>query len=304
MFNFLKKKNEIRDNLICFKINDLKTKSVTDFYKVSPFPNYKDSDNSLSILDKGNKNLLAYKFKKFIGMNKTILEVGCGTGQLSNYFALNTNNNIVALDPTIESLKLAKNFSDQNQIKNINFVNADIFDEVLSDNFFDFIWCNGVLHHTKNPKKAFNIVAKTLKSKGYILVGLYNKIGRIRTIFRKYLSKIFGLKLLEIFDPTLKKLKLSQSEKKAWINDQYFHPIESLHTLDEVLLWFKDNNIEYINSIPSCDFEYIKDYNNLFKKTPEGDLYSRLFNQFNMIFNKLGSDGGLFVVIGKKNEYH
>ncbi len=304
MFNFLKKKNEIRDNLICFKINDLKTKSVTDFYKVSPFPNYKDSDNSLSILDKGNKNLLAYKFKKFIGMNKTILEVGCGTGQLSNYFALNTNNNIVALDPTIESLKLAKNFSDQNQIKNINFVNADIFDEVLSDNFFDFIWCNGVLHHTKNPKKAFNIVAKSLKAKGYILVGLYNKIGRIRTIFRKYLSKIFGLKLLEIFDPTLRKLKLSQNEKKAWINDQYFHPIESLHTLDEVLLWFKDNNIEYINSIPSCDFEYIKDYKNLFKKTSEGDLYSRLFNQFNMIFNKLGSDGGLFVVIGKKNEYN
>ena len=135
--NFLKKKLINNNDISSLKVTDTETKKVTNFYKVAPFPNYKDSDNSLSILDKGNKNLLSYKFKKFIGMNKTILEVGCGTGQLSNYFALNTNNNIVALDPTIESLKLVKNFSEKNQIKNINFVNADIFDEVLSDNFFD-----------------------------------------------------------------------------------------------------------------------------------------------------------------------
>lgn len=107
---------------------------------MSPFPNYKDNDNSISILEKGNKNLLAYKFKQFIGMNKKVLEVGCGTGQLSNYFALNTNNKIIALDPTLESLKLAKVFSDQNKINNIYYVNADIFDDVLSDNCFDFIY--------------------------------------------------------------------------------------------------------------------------------------------------------------------
>ena len=131
---------------------------------------------------------------------------------------------------------------------------------------------------------------------------MYNKIGRVRTLVRKYLSKIFGIKLLEFFDPTLKHLKLSEKEKEAWINDQYFHPIESLHTLDEVLNWFKKNNIEYINSIPSCDFEYYQNYENIFEKKSKGDIHSRLFNQFSMIFNKLGSDGGLFVVIGKKNE--
>ena len=132
-------------------------------------------------------------------------------------------------------------------------------------------------------------------------MGLYNKIGRIRTILRKYLSKIFGLKFLEIFDPTLKNLKISDAERKSWIKDQYLHPIESLHTLDEVLDWFKKNDIEYINSIPSCDFEFSQDYNDLFVKKSRGNLYSRIINQFFMIFNKLGSDGGLFIVIGKKN---
>jgi 2-polyprenyl-3-methyl-5-hydroxy-6-metoxy-1,4-benzoquinol methylase len=299
---FLKKSLKDIGGIASHIISDQKTKNVTDFYKVAPFPNYKDDDNKQSILEKGNKNILAYQFKKFIGYKKNVLEVGCGTGQLSNYFAIGTNNEIIAFDPTIESLKLAQNFANQNSINNIKFVNADIFDDVLSENYFDFIWCNGVLHHTKNPYKAFQITSKSLKNNGYILIGLYNKIGRIRTLIRKYLGKIFSNKLIEYLDPTLKNLKLSENEKKSWINDQYFHPIESLHTLDEVLTWFKKNNIEYINSIPSCDFEDLSSYENLFEKKSAGDIYSRLINQFSMIFNQLGSDGGLFIVIGKKND--
>ena len=299
---FLKKKFEIKNDIISFKIEDNKTKKVTEFYKVTPFPNYKEDDDKQSMLLKGNKNLLAYQFKKFIGYKKKVLEVGCGTGQLSIYFSLANNNEIIAFDPTIESINLGKNFSKENNIKNIKFVNADIFDDVLTDNYFDFIWCNGVLHHTKDPYKAFEIISKSLKNNGYILIGLYNKIGRIRTIVRKYFSKIFGLKFLEIFDPTLKNLKVSADEKKAWIKDQYFHPIESLHTLGEVLKWFKKNNIDYINSIPACDFEDYENYEKLFEKKSQGDIYSRFFNQLSMIFNKLGSDGGLFIVIGKKNE--
>ena len=301
MSDFIKKDFEKKNGIFSFSITDDETKKVTDFYKITPFPNYKDNDNKQSILEKGDRNLLARKFKKFIGFKKKVLEVGCGTGQLSIYFSLGTNNKIVGFDPTIQSLNLAKNFADKNEITNIEFINADIFDDVLVDNYFDFIWCNGVLHHTKNPYKAFEIVTKSLKDKGYILVGLYNKIGRIRTILRKYLSRIFGKKFLEIFDPTLKNLKISNEERKSWIKDQYFHPIESLHTLDEVLDWFKKNDIEFINSIPSCDFEFSQDFENLFEKKSKGSFYSRFLNQISMIFNRLGSDGGLFIVIGKKN---
>ena len=191
MSNFLKKKFVTNNNICCFDISDNSTKKVIDFYKESPFPNYKLDDNKLSILEKGNNNTLAFQFKKFIGFKKTVLEVGCGTGQLSNYFSIGTNNIIIGLDPTIESLNLANNFAIKNEIKNISFVNADVFDDVLSDEFFDFIWCNGVLHHTKDPYQAFKILIKSLKKKGYVLIGLYNKIGRLRTLFRRMMFKIF-----------------------------------------------------------------------------------------------------------------
>ena len=299
MVEFVKKKFENRNGIISFEIKDTETKKVTSFYQETPFPNYKDEDNKQTILEKGNKNFLAAQFKKFIGYKKNVLEAGCGTGQLSIYFSIGTNNNVVALDPTIQSLNLAKKFTDNNSISNIHFLNADIFDDVLTDQYFDFIWCNGVLHHTKDPYGAFKILIKSLKSKGYVLIGLYNKYGRLRTVVRRYLYKIFGKKFLEKIDPTLKNLKLDENEKNAWIRDQYIHPIESLHTIDEVLKWFDENNIDFVSSIPSSDFDF--DYKNIFEKKSRGSLYSRILNQFTMIFNSLGSDGGLFVLIGKKH---
>ena len=301
MFEF--KKELIKDGLIYKKeISDSSAKKVADFYKVSPFPNYKHDDNKDSILKRGEKNFLASTFKDFIGYNKNVLEVGCGTGQLALYFSIGTNNHVIGLDATIESLELANNFSKKNKINNINFVNADIFDDVLQDDCFHFIWCNGVLHHTKDPAGAFKILIQSLKNKGYILIGLYNRIGRFRTIIRKYIYKIFGIKILNFLDSTLKNLKYSEKEKKSWVNDQYHHPIESLHTIDEVLTWFSENKIDFINSIPCCTFEENSEVN-FFKKHSRGNLFSRVSNQFNMIFNNLGSDGGLFVVIGRKNEH-
>jgi 2-polyprenyl-3-methyl-5-hydroxy-6-metoxy-1,4-benzoquinol methylase len=303
MINKIFKKNQISvdENLIKLKINDKTVEKVIDFYNEAPFPNYEDNDDKSSINFKGDNNYLASQFKNFIGFNKDILEVGCGTGQLSIYFAIGNNNRIYALDPTLASIQLGNEFSKKNKIQNVKFINADIFDDIFKHECFDFIWTNGVLHHTKDPKLAFDIISKYLKKNGYILVGLYNRFGRLRTLFRRFLYKIFGKFIVMLLDPTLRKLKKGNDNQiKSWIRDQYEHPVESLHTLDEVLKWFENNNIEYINSIPKCNSHEIES-TPLFEKSSKGTFLSRFFSQLSMIFNDLGSDGGLFIVIGKKN---
>ena len=73
-----------------------------------------------------------------------------------------------------------------------------------------------------------------------------------------------------------------------------------MHTFDEVLDWFKENDIEYISSIPKCNLNE-NNNKNLFQKTSKGSYLSRFFSQISMLFNNLGDDGGIFVVIGKKN---
>ena len=150
MNKIIKKEYIIDQNIVKFNINDKTVNKIIDFYEESPFPNYEEKDDKSSISYKGDKNYLASEFKKFIGFNKNILEVGCGTGQLSLYFAIGNNNKIFALDPTLASINLGKKFSEENKIKNVIFINSDIFDYVFNNLVFDFIWTNGVLHHTKN----------------------------------------------------------------------------------------------------------------------------------------------------------
>ncbi len=273
------------------------TKLIEKFYKTKPFPNYKKDENKSSILKVGDSNFVAKKIKEKFKFDRSILEVGAGTCQLSNYLAIGTNNKIFALDATIESLKLGKKFSDKNSIKNITFIKADLFDDLFFDNTFDLVWCSGVLHHTKNPYGGFKNIQNFVKKDGYIIIGLYNKIFRIKTVIRRLLYKFFGKKIVMKLDPHLRKIKNENEKIDAWINDQYEHPVESLHTFDEVLNWFDLNNIEFINSIPALD--NLKS-DRIFEKCNKGDMFSRMMTQFFSIFSPLANEGGLFIIIGKK----
>ena len=296
-------KKQVFDNsgIYCYEVQDKTTSRVQKFYDVEPFPNYENDEDKQSIINKGNKNIFSKKLKNFIGYNKSFIEIGSGTSQLSNYLAIGTNNRVVAFDPTLKSLKLGYEFSKKNNVKNITYVNADIFDDVLSDNYFDFVWCSGVLHHTKDPYQGFKIIIKSLKTNGYVFIGLYNSYGRFRTFIRQYLYKIFGKRLIMILDPYLRSLNLKYSERKinSWIRDQYEHPVETSLTFDDVLTWFDHNNIKFVSSIPSIGGQ-LNEISFQTNNVGRGSYLLRLFTQIGMIFSRLGGEGGLFVMIGKK----
>ena len=297
---FKTNKYQLNEGIYDFEINHPVTDVIKKFYEDTPFPNYKEQDNKSSILEIGDKNFLMKHLKEFVGHNKKILEVGAGTCQFSNYLAINSGNEIVSFDSSLDSLKLGFNFAKKNNLNNIKFVRGDIFDNIFLEETFDYIITNGVLHHTGDAKKAFNKVCPALKKNGYIFLGLYNRYGRLRTIFRKYLYKIFGKNILFLLDPVLRKTpKNSEGKINAWIKDQYLHPVETLHSFDEVLNWFEENNIEFVSSIPQCNpYEIIKE--KPFLKQSKGEMSDRIFSQILMIFNHFGSEGGLFIFTGMK----
>ena len=206
----------------------------------------------------------------------------------------------------LESLKLGKKFAIDNDIKNVSFVNGDIFEDPFREKSFDIVWSSGVLHHTKNSKEAFKIISNWLKEDGLIVIGLYNKFGRFRTHFRQLIYNILGRSgfsksIIKILDPNLRKYR-SQDQINAWIVDQYEHPIERTHTIDEVLDWFEKKNIEFLGSIPDTNLDGV--YTGIKKMNGnKGNLFTRIFAQICMIFNNLGSEGGLFLVLGKKRKY-
>ena len=292
-----------RENFYIVENKDKVTKRVTDFYADLPFPNY---DNFETIRDLSNKlenNAFLRNFKKELGFGKKIIEVGSGTSQLSIMLAHNTNNYVVAFDPTIQSLMLGNNFAEKNNLKNCFFLNGDIFNDPIEHCTFDVVWCTGVLHHTKDSLEAFNIISKWLKPGGIMVLGLYNKYGRLRTNFRQFIYKILGNKLgrkyVLFFDPYLRK-DISENKTNSWINDQYEHPVERSHTIDETLKWFDKNNIEFLNTIPSSNLSD-ENFEQIFQKKDRGSFFSRLIAQISMLFNNLGSEGGLFIIYGRKS---
>ena len=298
---FIKKTFLTEEGIYSFDISNKDTLVTKMFYEADPFPNYNDDDNKYTILKKGDGNYLASKIKKTIGYNKKILEVGSGTCQLSMYFSIGTNNIIFALDSSCKSLDKGLQFAKKNNVSNVLFVNADLADDIFFDNYFDFIWCNGVLHHTKDPYFNFTKIVKKLKKNQYILIGLYNRYGRIRTVIRKYFYRLLGRQFLYFCDPYLRHLckdfNKNQHKINAWINDQYHHPIESLHDINEILLWFSNNKIKFVNCFPNLS-NNISD--NIFEEKLTPSFLQRFIIQFTMIFSVHGSEGGLFVMIGQK----
>lgn len=125
----------------------------------------------------------------------------------------------------------------------MNLFHPDIVPESM-----DIVIANGVLHHTHDTKAGFKSISRLVKPSGYIIVGLYNRLGRLRTDFRRTLYKAFGEKAL-LLDPHLRK-GLSPAKRLAWIRDQYMHPQERKHTMSEVLRWFDEMGFDFINSIP------------------------------------------------------
>ena len=294
--DILEKKLVLDDEIFKYAIKHPDAKKILKFYNKHPFPNYKKDENITDLIFNTKNNIFIKELIKLCDKRKRIAEFGSGTSQLSNVLASRTNSYYFAIDATLNSLKLGKDFAKRNYLKNISFINADIFDKVFKKKVFDVIISNGVLHHTKNPYLGFVNILDTLKKDGYIIIGLYNFYGRMKNYIYKIIYRIFGFKMVKFFDPILKKKKDDQII--AWLEDQFNHPIETTHTFDEVLKWFKTNDIEFISSIPNLSLFDNSKFE--IKKKGNSIYIIRFMSQIKNIFNSFGSDGGLFIMVGKK----
>lgn len=273
------------------------THAVQDFYEEAPFPNYNSFDNIASFVKRADAGIFARLLRQQIQINSNILEVGCGTAQLSNYLAATTPTRVYAADMTLASLRLGHDFAKRNGIEGVRFIQTNLFVPPIRPQSMDIVISNGVLHHTYDTKKAFMSISRLVKPGGYIIIGLYNHIGRLRTDIRRGLVKIFGESVL-FLDPHLRN-NLSPEKRRAWINDQYYHPQERKHSISELMQWFDEAGFSFVSSIPKI----IGDFSNeesLFEPQNPGTPSDRIAAEIGMLFSSLGGEGGLFICIGRR----
>ncbi|HYM30299.1 MAG TPA: methyltransferase domain-containing protein [Candidatus Cybelea sp.] len=274
------------------------TDMVKDFYEETPFPNYDDMDSRESLVDKAGRGLFAALLDRQIPPGALVLEAGCGTGQLSNFLGMNWQRRVIGADLCLNSLKLANGFRNRFSIVNAAFVQMNLFRPPFADESFDLVVSNGVLHHTADPEGGFRALSAKIKPGGTIVVGLYNWLGRLPTLWRRRLIEMFGDRMAGL-DSRLRGGALNSGRWSAWFRDQYKHPHESKHSMDEVLRWFDAAGFEFLASIPAIgDAEFAED-EHLFAPHPKGNRLDRLSSELDLLLSG-GSDGGLYIMIGRK----
>jgi SAM-dependent methyltransferase len=277
---------------------DLASGTVQAFYEEAPFPNYNSFDTIESFVRAADNGIFARLLREQIPAGSTIVEIGCGTGQLSNYLAATTFTHVYATDMTLASLRLGERFARANNISRVRFVQMNLFRPCVRPGSVDLVITNGVLHHTADTHAAFRSIVPLMKQGGHILVGLYNKIGRLRTDFRRVLYKGVGERAL-LLDPHLRN-SLSPDKRRAWIRDQYLHPVERKHAMSEVLAWFSEAGVTFISSIPGILEPFDKSTQLFHQKSP-GSSMDRTLAEISMLFSSYGGEGGLFIMIGRKD---
>ncbi len=271
------------------------------FYETVTLPGYDGIDSPSVLMDKAKKSGFGRWLDEAISPMASVMEVGCGTGQMTNFLGLVSSRKVMGIDQSIPSLKLGQAFKEKFDLKNVSFIQGNIFTLPAKNNSVDILICSGVLHHTPDPYKGFTELLKKVKPGGYIVIGLYNSYARIPLGIRKIIFNCTGGALRNL-DAHMRRKDVDKSKKEIWFSDQYKNPHESWHSVDEVLKWFEKNKVEFVSCVPNIAGrmgDETPQNQNLFKIHPKGSSIQHIAKQLGWMFT-IGREGGLFVLTGRK----
>jgi hypothetical protein len=153
------------------------------------------------------------------------------------------------------------------------------------------------LHHTGDPFGGFRGLVPLVRPGGYLVIGLYNRWGRLMTDLRRQIFRASGGRARWL-DPYLRGAQLSSDKERAWFADQYRHPHESKHSMGEVLDWFDQTGVEFVRGVPSLTPAGEVDAGGLFEPESPGTAFDRGLVQAAQIWRG-NKEGGFFLLIGR-----
>ncbi len=187
--------------------------------------------------------------------NKTILDIGCGPGTISDIIQ-KKGGEVYSLDISSEEIELAKKLNPK-----LKTIVASTLKIPFPDGRFDISFSMGVLHHTPNCRKGFRETSRVTKKGGDVIIGLYTKyhpyqliyevsriftkgkdptrIPKILILSFKYLFRIFGK-------------KLSDKEINNLLADAIYTPIATFHSKKQVKKWGEEEGLKLVRTKLIC----------------------------------------------------
>jgi SAM-dependent methyltransferase len=273
------------------------TERVKDFYEEHPFPDYEEHDSVRSLIEKSRRSGYARELERAIPLGGKVLEVGCGTGQLSNFLGISCRR-VVGTDLCLNSLRLGEGFRSAHGLDRTVFLQMNLFRPAFRPGSFDVLLCNGVLHHTSDPFGGLAGLVPLVRPGGHVVIGLYNRFGRAMTDLRRQLFRLTGGRGRWI-DPHLRS-GLGAAKQRAWFADQYRHPHESEHSIGEVQGWFERCGLDFVRGVPPVVLgDDPAPEEGLFQPARPGTRLDHLLAQLSWVVSG-NREGGFFVLIGRR----
>jgi SAM-dependent methyltransferase len=196
-----------------------------------------------------------------------ILDAGCGTGVSTEYLVhLNPGAQVTAIDISPGALAVAKERCTRSKALGVEFHQMSLFDVDQLPGEFDLINSVGVLHHTADPIRGIQALAKKLAPGGLLHIFVYGEVGRWEiTMMQKAIGLLQGNKKgdyrdgvkvgREIFANLPETNRIAQREKSRWslenfkdecFADMYVHPQEIVYNAETIFELIDAAGLEFI----------------------------------------------------------
>lgn len=163
--------------------------------------------------------------------NKVVLDLGCGSGRYTVALSGYGCKMIIGYDMGKQGLEVGRKIVKKYGLKNVKFEEGDVLNLPYENESFDFVFCNGVLHHTKDFPKALSEFHRVLKASCTAFLYLYAD-GGLFWNFRKKAREITCNIPREYAQQVLNILGLPSN--RFIFMDTWYVPIER-HTLKKEL---------------------------------------------------------------------
>ncbi|MBG1244430.1 class I SAM-dependent methyltransferase [Nostoc sp. NZL] len=215
-----------------------------------------------------------------------ILDAGCGTGVGTEYLVhLNPQASVVGIDLSTGALAVAKERCQRSGATRVEFHHLSLFDVEQLPGEFDLINCVGVLHHTSDPIRGIQALAKKLAPGGLMHIFVYGELGRWEIqLMQKAIALLQGDKKgdyrdgvqvgRQIFSSLPENNRIVKYDKQRWslenhkdenFADMYVHPQEIDYNIETLFELIDASGLEFIGfSNPS-----FWDLERLLGKAPE-----------------------------------
>ena len=193
------------------------------FSKKWSMSNYKSDEFQKSLAFQKSWYLSLYGFEseenlaRYLQSQKRVLDAGAGKAGKASWFSqLSPSTLIVAADIS-DSIVAASEY--YKSCDNLLFIQCDIADmPFFPDNYFDYVSCDQVIHHTKEPPKTFKELVRITRPNHDISCYVYRRKALPRELlddyFREFSKKLTHEQVMELSKQLTELGRILSEDKK------------------------------------------------------------------------------------------